>query len=60
MSNPLSLVGPKRDKASRGELAVHDHVCGIYDSREEQFEPACRFLKVGLERKQQCLYMQSS
>ena len=57
MSNPPSLIGPKRDQASRGDLAVHDHVCGIYDSREEQFEPTCRFIKVGLERKQRCLYI---
>ena len=57
MSHPASLVGPARDQASRGELAIHDHVCGIYDTSEGEYEPACRFLKVGLSRNEQCLYI---
>jgi len=56
MTNP-SLLGPKRDKVSRGDIEVHDHVCGIYDTRDAQFEPACTFLKVGLARNEQCLYI---
>lgn len=60
MSGSASLIGPARDSVSRGEIAIHDHVCGIYDTREEQFEPACRFLKAGLSRKEQCLYIAES
>lgn len=57
MSNPSSLLGPTRDRTARGQLAVHDHVCGVYTTPEQQFEPACRFLQVGLERNEQCLYI---
>lgn len=57
MSEPTSLLGPARDRASRGDVAIHDHVCGIYEFREQQYEPACTFLKVGLARKEQCLYI---
>lgn len=57
MANRASLVGPSRDKTSRGDIAMHEHVCGIYDSRAEQYGPACQFLKVGLERGEQCLYI---
>lgn len=52
-----SLLGEARDRASRGDLNVHDHVCGIYDSHEDQFQPACTFIKAGLERNEQCLYI---
>lgn len=57
MSEFDSLLGGARDRASRGDLNVHDHVCGIYDSHEDQSEPACTFLKAGLERGEQCLYI---
>jgi hypothetical protein len=56
MSNE-SLIGPGRDRAARGDPAVHDHLCGIYDSSEAQYGPACQFIRAGLERKQQCLYI---
>ena len=52
-----SLLGEARDRASRGDLKVHDHVCGIYDKHEDAFEPACRFIKAGLARKEQCVYI---
>lgn len=57
MSDIASLIGPRRDRTSHGDVAVHDHVCGIYDNREDQYEAACRFLKAGLNRKEQCLYI---
>lgn len=57
MPDPVSLVGPARDRAARGDPAVHDHLCGIYESRDEQYEAASRFLKVGLQRNQRCLYI---
>lgn len=57
MANPPSLVGPARDRALRGELAIHDHVCGIYETRDEMDDAAGRFLKAGLARKEQCLYI---
>lgn len=57
MSKAASLVGPARERAARGDVAVHDHLCGIYDTREEQYKAACRFLGLGLERKEQCFYI---
>jgi hypothetical protein len=55
-----SLIGPARDRAARGDPAVHDHLCGIYDSSADQYGPACQFIRAGLERKQQCLYIAES
>lgn len=52
-----SLLGEARERALRTDLNVHDHVCGIYDSHEEQFEPACTFIKAGLVKNEQCLYI---
>lgn len=57
MEKPPSRVGPARDRAARGDLAVHDHVCGIYETREAQYPSACRFLKIGLERGERCFYI---
>lgn len=57
MSSFKSLLGKARDRASGGNLNVHEHVCGIYDHRDDQFEPACIFLKSGLDRGEQCLYI---
>lgn len=57
MADPTSLLGVKRERASRGDIAVHDHVCGIYESHDEEYEPICRYLKIGFERKEQCLYI---
>lgn len=57
MANSPSLVGPARDNAARGELAVHDHVCGIYETREEMYDAAAKFLKAGLARNEQCMYI---
>lgn len=52
-----SLLGGARDRAARANLRLHDHVCGIYDHHEDQFGPACSFIKAGLEQGEQCLYI---
>lgn len=56
MTNP-SLIGPARDRASRSDPAVHDHLCGVYDSVADEHERACDFVRVGLASRQQCLYI---
>jgi PAS domain S-box-containing protein len=38
-------------------LGVHDHPCLIYESREEQLAAAIPFIKMGLERVEQCVYI---
>jgi len=51
------------DRASNelvGALAkihVHDHLCLIYETREEQFAAVIPYLRIGLERGEKCLYV---
>lgn len=40
-----------------GELGLHEHLCVIYDTQEEQFAAALPYLSVGLERGEKCLYL---
>jgi len=42
--------------ASLEKLAVHDHLCLIYETREEQFAAAIPFMRIGLERGDKCIY----
>lgn len=36
---------------------VHDHLCVIYETREEQFSAVVSFFKTGLELGEKCLYI---
>jgi signal transduction histidine kinase len=38
-------------------LGPHEHLCLIYNTQEEQFAAALPFLRVGLERRERCLYV---
>jgi chemotaxis family two-component system sensor kinase Cph1 len=38
------------------KLGVHDHLCLIYETREEQFSAVIPFIKIGLEHGEKCLY----
>ena len=38
-------------------LGLHQHLCLIYDTREEQFAAALPYLRTGLERGEKCLYV---
>jgi PAS domain S-box-containing protein len=40
-----------------GKLGVHDHLCLIYETQEEQFSAVIPFMKIGLERGEKCLYV---
>jgi chemotaxis family two-component system sensor kinase Cph1 len=40
-----------------GKLGIHDHLCLIYETQEEQFSTVIPFLKIGLERGEKCLYV---
>ncbi len=42
------------------KLALHQHLCLIYATQEEQFSAAIPFLKIGLERGEKCLYVADS
>ncbi len=37
-------------------LGLHEHLCLIYDTQEQQFAAALPYLKTGLERGEKCLY----
>jgi len=39
------------------ELAVHDHLCFIHETREEQFTISIPFIQTGLKRGERCLYI---
>lgn len=39
------------------KLEVHDHLCLIYESREEQLAAVIPFMKIGLERGERCVYI---
>jgi len=36
---------------------VHDQLCLIYETQEEQFSAVIPFMKIGLERGEKCLYV---
>lgn len=38
-------------------LAKHDHLCLIYETRAEQFAAAVPFMRFGLERGERCIYI---
>ncbi|MBI5186211.1 MAG: MEDS domain-containing protein [Nitrospinae bacterium] len=38
-------------------LEIHDHLCLIYEGREEQFAAIVPFFKAGLARREKCVYI---
>jgi PAS domain S-box-containing protein len=40
-----------------GKIDLHQHLCLIYATQQEQFSAAIPFLKIGLERGEQCIYV---
>ena len=55
------MSGPKLDLSRLGELAaelgLHQHLCLMYDTQEQQFAAALAYLRVGLERRERRLYV---
>ena len=51
----------KPDLSRLGELAaglgLHQHLCFIYETQEEQFAAALPFLRSGLERGEKCFFV---
>jgi len=39
------------------QLKVGDHACVVYNDREEQLAAVVPFLRIGLERRERCLYL---
>lgn len=38
-------------------IRVHDHLCLIYETQEEQFAAVIPYMKIGLERGEKCIYI---
>ncbi|KKK86486.1 hypothetical protein LCGC14_2762760 [marine sediment metagenome] len=39
------------------DLQVHDHACLIYENKREQLAAAIPFMRIGLDRGEQCVYI---
>src|ERR1700692_4920399 len=55
MSEPLS--DPSQLSNVLRALEIHQHLCVIYETREQQLAVTVPFLKIGLERGDKCLYV---
>jgi MEDS: MEthanogen/methylotroph, DcmR Sensory domain len=55
------VIAAQTDHSRLAELAanlgLHEHLCPIYDTQEEQFAAALPYLRTGLERGEKCLYV---
>jgi KaiC/GvpD/RAD55 family RecA-like ATPase len=61
MQNPaegtmVNMPGSQLSSAIE-RLQVHDHVCLIYETQEEQLAAVVPYIKVGLERGEKCIYI---
>lgn len=54
---PPAEPPPDRLVRALGEVGVHQHLCLIYETREEQFAAVVPFLRFGLERGERCWYI---
>ena len=45
---------------SVGKIGLHDHLCMIYETKDEQLSAAIPFIKIGLDRGEKCLYIADS
>jgi hypothetical protein len=43
--------------AALEELGPHDHLCSIYENRQEHFAVAVPFIRIGLARGEKCIYI---
>ncbi len=39
------------------ELNVHDHICMVYETQEEQLNSIVPYIKIGLELGEKCKYV---
>lgn len=50
-ADPMSL------SAAFDQLREHGHLCSLYDTQEESYAVSIPFVRLGLERKEKCLYI---
>jgi PAS domain S-box-containing protein len=49
--------GSSRLVAALEQLRVHDHLCLVYENRDQQFGAVIPFMRVGLQRGERCVYI---
>ncbi|MGB7188884.1 MAG: MEDS domain-containing protein [Acidobacteriaceae bacterium] len=54
---PRAIISGDSRRAALQSCAPHDHLCLIYDTREEQLSASVPFLRIGLERGEKCIYI---
>ncbi|TBR18184.1 hypothetical protein EPO66_01650 [bacterium] len=47
----------KRLIAAIERLNIHDHLCLVYETQEQEFSTVIPFMRVGLERGERCVYI---
>ncbi|MBI4825378.1 MAG: MEDS domain-containing protein [Nitrospirae bacterium] len=57
MRTGVSDIGETDLATAIGQLVVHNHLCLIYETREEQFAAVIPFMRIGLERGEKCVYI---
>ncbi len=50
-------MNPAALNATLEHIGLHDHLCLIYETQAEQFAAAVPFVRLGLERGEQCVYI---
>jgi len=53
----LAAENRARLAAALRRLDKHDHLCIIYETRDEQFASVLPFIRIGLERGEKCVYI---
>jgi hypothetical protein len=48
---------PDQIRSSLERLAIHDHVCLIYETLEEQLSATLAFMRPGLDRGERCILL---
>jgi KaiC/GvpD/RAD55 family RecA-like ATPase len=52
------MIKDKLKKKKSGEnISLGDHICSIYQTKEQQFALVVPFFKAGLEANQKCIYI---
>jgi PAS domain S-box-containing protein len=55
MNNPHPNGSPLANLV--GKIGLHDHLCVIYETQQEQLSSALPFIRIGLERGEKCVYI---
>lgn len=55
--NPRIFVAGDQPAPVLESCALHDHLCLIYDTQQEQLAAAVPFLRIGLEHGEKCIYV---